>query len=347
MKRWACVARLGGLGDNLIAASVLAPLKRLGYMVDVVTAEPNHVVFYHNPHVDKLSVKNSDRDLPKISDPAWYSWFQSRAQEYDLFVPLSHSCENRHALFPMQEAFWWRPEYRRRLCAGSYLETVHDIAGVPHEFGPLFYPSEEETDHARATKAKMGGRVVAWVLSGSRIDKLHPYSAMAVASILREFDVQVMLIGAPNERQFSSARAIMEHVERDLGSSSRIHLAMTAQGGAQWPIRRSLVQVQVCDLVIGPDTGIMWSVATEPVPKIALMSHASAENITMHWVNTTTLHADQNRVPCWPCHRLHNDPSTCVPTKKEEGSDAGRTGAACMADISVADILQNVRKILQ
>ena len=56
--RWACVARLGGLGDNLIAASVLAPLKRMGYMVEVMCSAPNHVVFHRNPHIDKLSVKH-------------------------------------------------------------------------------------------------------------------------------------------------------------------------------------------------------------------------------------------------------------------------------------------------
>lgn len=59
-----------------------------------------------------------------------------------------------------------------------------------------------------------------------------------------------------------------------------------------------------------------------------MVSHASAENITSHWVNATTLHADPARVPCWPCHRLHEDPSTCVTNK--EGN-----GVACISDISV------------
>jgi hypothetical protein len=34
------------------------------------------------------------------------------------------------------------------------------------------------------------------------------------------------------------------------------------------------------------------SAAFEAMPKIMLLSHASEENITKHWVNTTTLHAD-------------------------------------------------------
>jgi hypothetical protein len=89
------------------------------------------------------------------------------------------------------------------------------------------------------------------------------------------------------------------------------------------------------DLVVTPDTGTAWAVAFEPMPKIVMVSHASAENITKHWVNTTTLQADQNRVPCFPCHRLHNDPSTCVSNK--EGN-----GAACISDISVDRLVQTV-----
>jgi hypothetical protein len=66
-----------------------------------------------------------------------------------------------------------------------------------------------------------------------------------------------------------------------------------------------------------------------------MVSHASVENITKHWVNTTTLHADPNRVPCWPCHRLHDDPSTCVVNKEENG-------AACISDVSVENLVRTV-----
>ena len=36
---WVGIARLGGIGDNLIAASVLRPLKKMGYKVDVVSPD--------------------------------------------------------------------------------------------------------------------------------------------------------------------------------------------------------------------------------------------------------------------------------------------------------------------
>ena len=140
MKRWAAICRFGSIGDNLIAGSPLAVLKRLGYMTEVITSPPSHVVYLHNPHIDKLSVKVSERDLPK-GGFEWQQWVESRAQEYDLFGHLSHSGEGRHAVFRNQTEFWWPQDYRRKRCAGSYLETAHDIVGVPHEFGPLYFSS--------------------------------------------------------------------------------------------------------------------------------------------------------------------------------------------------------------
>jgi ADP-heptose:LPS heptosyltransferase len=343
---WVGIARLGGVGDDLLAASVARPFKKMGYNVDMLTGEGNHVVYYNNPNIDKVSVKR-DGDLPKNNQELWLAWFQSRAAEYDQFVHLSHSMEMRHALFPSMTAFWWPQEYRRKLCGGSYLETVHDIANVPYDFGPLFYASAEEKDRAVETKKKVGPRVIGWVLAGSRLDKIYPYSPHVIARIIKEFNAPILLIGAPNEKQLACAKAIQETVMQTNSTLDGLHLAMTTSGNvagaekaesADWPIRRSLAQLQACDLVITPDTGLAWGVAFEPMPKIVTVSHASEQNITKHWLNCTTLHADPARVPCWPCHRLHNDISTCVKAKDAEA-------AACMADISVEDLMQNVKKL--
>jgi len=101
-------------------------------------------------------------------------------------------------------------------------------------------------------------------------------------------------------------------------------------------VRRVISFAQACDIVVGPDTGPMWGVAFEPdVHKVMLLSHASAENITKHWLNTDTLCADQGRVPCYPCHQLHNEPRTCTPNKD-------KSGAACITDIGTDLIVSTV-----
>src|SRR5262245_57835348 len=142
-KGWACICRLGGIGDNLIASSVLRPLHTLGYRNEVITSENAACVFLNNPFVDKLSVKR-DGEIP--GGDYWQTWFATRSNEYDLMVNLSNSCETRHALHRGTTGFWWPQDYRREMCAGSYLETAHKIVGVPMEFGPLFFPTEEEYD---------------------------------------------------------------------------------------------------------------------------------------------------------------------------------------------------------
>ncbi len=337
MNRWAGVARFGGVGDNLMAASPLPLLKRLGYMTEVISSPPNYSVYLHNPYIDKLSVKNVDEDLPKNDMLGWQKWFDSRAKEYDHFVHASHSCEGRHAFFKSMTAFWWPEEMRRKVAAGSYLETVHDIAGVHYEFAPLFYPTPEEYAMAFMTKKQIGEKFILWVLSGTRIDKVYPYTTMAVARIIKELGVPVVLMGGPSEKEHSMAQKVREHVEVANGGRKGLHLAVPAVGGELcWPLRTSLTFALVADLVVTPDTGTAWAVAFEQMPKVVTLSHASKENITKHWVNTVTLHADPDRVPCWPCHRLHDDPSTCVVNR--EGN-----GAKCISDISVERLVQTIK----
>jgi ADP-heptose:LPS heptosyltransferase len=341
---WACVCRLGGLGDNLVAASVLAPLKRLGYMVEMLTSESFACIFQNNPSVDKLSIKR-DEDIPKGAE--WVKWFVARGHEYmGGLWNLSHSMEKQHALFETDTNFWWPQDFRRKLCAGSYLETVWDIVGLPtpYEFGqPLFFPTDEEREIAQKTKAKIGKRYLAWVLSGSRVDKVYPYTAQTICRIIKELNIPVVMFGVGG-RQFEMAKTVEEDVRRTNSSTEGLHLALSPEnsdpGGHQhWSVRRSLSQAIAADLVITPDTGMAWAVAMEAMPKIVLISHASAENITKHWRNTTTLHADPDNVPCWPCHRLHNTMATCTPFLP------GTEVAACMADISVERIMGHIERL--
>src|SRR5262249_47630602 len=101
-QRWACVARMGGIGDNLIAASVLRPLKGLGYNVEVMTSKLAAAVYQNNPFIDKLTVKE-DGDIP--GGDLGTAWFKARAKECDQFFHLSYSVEVRHALHVNQAPF--------------------------------------------------------------------------------------------------------------------------------------------------------------------------------------------------------------------------------------------------
>lgn len=339
---WAAVARFGGIGDNLMAASAVGALKRKGLKVEVITsADCAWQVFQHNPNIDKLSIKTKSEMAPAGLE--WQKWFRGRADEYDAFAHLSHSCEGLLAFFPASTQFQWPAHVRRKIANVNYLEIVHDIAGVDYNFGPLFYASEAERAQALETKTKVGPRCIAWILSGTRIDKIHPHAPGIIARILKEIGAPIVMMGKEG-KNFDDAKAIQQHVERTNGSSAGLHIAISSHADERgnrafdWPVRRGIAFAQACDMVIGPDTGFMWGVAFEQMPKLMLLSHASPENITKHWINTVTLHADQARVPCWPCHQLHDTPDTCTPNKENNG-------AACMTDISVDRVVETVRKI--
>jgi len=336
MKRWAAIARMGGVGDNLVAGSPLRALKRQGYMTEVITSEPNHVVYFNNPHIDKLTVKNVERDIANKDHSKWQAWMAARANEYDVFVHASHSMEGRHAVFKDMTSFWWPEEYRRKICAGSYLETAHDLAGVPYEFGPLYFMTDEERANAAQATKIMGERYLCWVLSGTRIDKIYPPAPHAIARIVKEVGAPVMLLGGPSEKEHFMAKKILEIAKSQNGVRDGVHSAVPEPSGERsWPLRTTLGLAMGASLVVTPDTGPAWAVAMESMPKIVMVSHASAENITKHWINTVTLHADPNHVPCWPCHRLHDDISTCVENKDTEG-------AACISDISIETLVRAV-----
>jgi hypothetical protein len=90
-------------------------------------------------------------------------------------------------------------------------------------------------------------------------------------------------------------------------------------------IRQTLALAQVVNLVVGPETGVLNAVAFEPNGKVIMLSHSSKENLSKHWVNTTTL--TPANTPCYPCHRLHYDSQFC---HLVEGTHA----AACQDDIA-------------
>ena len=340
-KGWAGICRMGGVGDDLVAASVLRPLKKLGYNVEILTAGKGDActIFRNNPFVDKISLK-FDGDIPS-GGTEWQEWFAKRSKEYDVFANLSHSMEYQHAFFKSQTQFWWPQDYRRKIAGGSYLETVHDIVGVPYIFGPLLFPTDEEVENAeRMRDEQVKGRFLAWVISGSRVDKIYPWAPMVIARIIIELGIPVVLFGI-GDKQAELANGIRDHVIRQNGTRDMFHMVVQDHHPPEmrWPLRTSLSACMAADCVGTPDTGMAWAVAFEQMPKVVMVSHASVENITKHWVNTTTLHADPFRVPCWPCHRLHDTIDTCVPNK-----DGGHA-AACISDISAQTVVDAVKAV--
>lgn len=342
-KPWVGLFRAAGIGDSLIASSPLSLLAK-DYNIEMLCDGEWAYMWDNNPYITKLTKLPEDcppRNLPNSVE--WEKWWRDRARGFEKFFNLSHSCEYSLAFAPGQVMFDWPASLRRSLSNRNYLEMVHDICEVPHDFtiGPRFYPTDEEREKAIETKSRMGERLLGICLAGSRIDKVWPYLGQLVVKVRRELGLTVVLFGAPAQRDWLLCQKVFEIVEQHLGTKEGVFSAITNDGkltAADWPVRRTLAQLQTCDAVITPDTGTAWAVAMEPMPKLVLLSHASKFNITEHWRNTISLHADPKRVPCWPCHRLHDTPDTCV---KAEKADA----AACMADIHDTVVMEHLHRI--
>lgn len=330
------------VGDNLIVTTAFEALKKKWGHLEVITKKPIGVVFENNPHIDKLTMR--DTDIPATDAGTYRKWFIDRSQEYDFFMDLGQSCEWAHAQFTPQSAFWWPLAIRRKRFGGSYLETVHDICDVPyHPIGAQFYPTHEEDARAQETRAEKHGKgpVIGWVCCGSRVDKHHPRDDIIVAQLIRELGATVVLFGSYAERDWDVAKRIEKAVRLLNNGNSKLSLCLSpSKEDDSWPIRRGLTQLRHCDLVVTVDTGPFWAVSQHEVPKILMPSHASAENIAKHARNTVSLHADNTRVTCNPCHRLHDDATTCV-------SNAENDGAACLSDISVASIVETAKALLE
>src|SRR6516165_8375704 len=133
------------------SAQITSSLPCLSRRYEVICAEPYHVVFENNPHVDKLTVKKSG--TPGGDGMAFQNYWLDRADDYEFFIHLSHTCEGLRAIAASQTAFYWPAEARRKLFGQSYLETVGDIAGVPYDrLAPDFYPTDAERDDALEIK---------------------------------------------------------------------------------------------------------------------------------------------------------------------------------------------------
>jgi len=341
MTTWCGVARFGGIGDDLIASSVLPGLKRKYGMVEVLTNKPQGIVFENNPNIDKLTYIK-EGDIPDQHAEVWQEWFVKRSHEYDgNFWHLSHTCEMDLALFPGQGKFNAIPEFRRKYCGINYLEYVHDFCGLPYApIGARFYPTDAEQATAQQDKVEKllngsgsGRPLIGYVCSGTRVDKRHPLAGIFLARLISELGATVALFGG-----WHKDRMIGEEIEKQVRNHNRnldgIRSCISISDKEDiWPLRRGLTQLQNCDMVITPDTGPAWAVSMVHIPKILIVSHASAENIGKYWVDTTILEADRSRVPCYPCHRLHTDFRTCTPNFDE-------TGPACTSDVSVEAIVR-------
>jgi len=347
-----CVVRYGGFGDMIQTSSILPALKDEGWHVTVMTTPKGYDILKADPHVDRFLLQDGNPDqVPNGELGAfWATW----EKKFDRWINLSESVEGTLLAIPGRTNHSWPDSLRRELLNQNYLEFTHKIAQVPMPPRPAFYQTDEEFEWAAREILPFGkdAFLVMVVLAGSSVHKAYPHMDNVVGRLLRAIpEAKVIFVGD------YGCQILEAGWEKDPRVMCR---------SGVWSIRQSLVAARECDLVIGPETGVLNAVAYTENSKIVLLSHSSVENLTRDWKNTVSMLPAAD-VKCYPCHRLHYSRDHCpewrVPVANHpissdvkllnQMAEAGHvvdglfaTGAAlCAASISPDDICEAIERI--
>jgi ADP-heptose:LPS heptosyltransferase/predicted SAM-dependent methyltransferase len=309
----AAVMRPGAYGDALMASSVFRHLKREGYHVTVYTEEPGEQILRHDPHVDRIVMIGTGQ----IPTGFLAQYFQHEVKKYERAIDLMECVEKNALGWPRDCRYFWPAKVRRQIFGDNYVERIHQLAELPQaEYEQRYYATAAEQAEAKAwQKAHCGDEpMVVIAPTGSTAPKFWPY-LQGFLKQLAAVEIHAVILG--------DLRGMKAPAD------PRIH-----EIGLAWPMRKALALALRADVVIGQETGLLNAVAMEPMRKIVLLSHSTAENLTKHWVNTETL---TGNVPCYPCHRIHLSFDHCV---RDEATGA----AACQAAISPEALMEQVRR---
>lgn len=327
----AAVVRYGAYGDLLQTSSVLAGLKAQGYHVTLFTSPPGHEVIAHDPNLDELYLQDKDQ-VPNHLLGEFWGYHKRR---FDKWVQLSESVEVSLLVNPGKTIHGWPPAARHAVLNRNYLEIQHLIAGVPHVPQVRFFPTETEAAWARKERAsllygrssheafQLKGRLVMWALSGSSVHKTWGGLDQAIARILLTFPACHLVLVGGNDCVI---------LEQGWEKEPRVH-----QRCGRYSIRQTLSLVQKCDVVIGPETGVLNAVSQDKMPKVLFLSHSTHENLSRDWVNVYALASKHtvcpgrgnNEAPA--CHQLHYSWEFCQQYLAPDDPQAGT--AQCQRDI--------------
>ena len=316
------VVRYGGIGDMIQTSSIFPSLKAQGYHLTMYTTPAGHVILKEDPHIDAWHIQDTDQ----VPNNQLCDFWDHHKKRFDKWVNLSGSVECTLLSQPGSPASNLPHAVRHSLQNRNYLEFTHDIAGVPHEFHQKVYLAPHEISWAKKERKAITDRpLVFFSLSGSSVHKVYPHMDEVISRIVKTLGMDVVLMGDDPCR-------ILEQGWQD---SKRVHCR-----SGKYKIRESLALAGQCDIIIGPETGLLNAYGLEPIPKVLFLSHSSHENLSKHWRNTVAL--APKGVDCHPCHLLHYSFATC---HEHQHADGSRTGTArCAWAISGDDVMQAVKR---
>lgn len=291
----ACVVRYGAFGDMIQSATVFPALKERLHHVVLSTTTRGYEIIRNDPNIDTVLVQGNDQ----IKNEELGEFWGLLKRPFRKFINLSESVERSLLTVEGDRAFNWNKDFRDMVMNVDYIEGVHAIAGIKGaKKRPFFYPSKSEKELAEKTRLGLGlkNKVIMWVISGSSVHKIWPYMDAVFARLMVNYDnVKIVTVGDD----------LCKMIEYPWTNEKRV-----IRKSGKWGIRNTMSFIPYCDVIVGPETGVMNAAAYLDVPKVAFLSHSSISNFGHDWVNASVL-APEN-TECYPCHKLHYTWRTCV-----------------------------------
>lgn len=309
------IVRYGAFGDLLMASSILPQLKEQGYHITLYSVPRGYEVVKHDPHIDHVILQ----DHNQVPNAALGDFFAHIEKKYDRFINLCESVEGTFLAMPDRAIAKMPQAARHKLMDFNYVEFTHTLAGLPYKPAVKFYATDDEKAWARRQRQKIGGDFVVMLsLAGSSIHKAWPHIDAVFARLLVTLpEVRIILVGD----------ATCQMLEAGWENESRV-----IRRSGVWSIRESLSFLEQCDMVIGPETGVLNAASFMPMPKIVTLSHSSNVNLTRDWVNTVAL--EPQNTPCFPCHRMIYGFEHCHEGFIDIDGTPTRVGSLCQVNIS-------------
>ena len=319
-KNTVCLVRYGGFGDLVQISSIFPLIKAQGKRVCVNVTENGIDLLHGDPNVDELLIQKTDQVPNNELGPYW----DRLAPLFDRFHNLGGVIEQQLLCLPDQDIYKWSQAKRHKKLNKNYAEALHDAAEVERRFKNKFYPTTSEKKWVKKQRKKMrldGAYTVLIALSGSSVHKAYPFMDNVMAALLVTHpDIRFIMVG-------DEACQILE---AGWEKEKRVFLR-----SGKWSIRETLAFAQRCDMVVGPETGVLNAVSSEDLAKIVMLSHSSPENLTKHWINTTAL--EPTDVGCFPCHQMHYGFKNC-------NQDDRTGGAMCAVNIAPDDVVYAIEQ---
>ena len=325
-----CLIRTSAIGDTVHALGLLNGLRK-GYpdahLTWVLQTIPYEMV-QHQPGINQFITFNRKGGLKD-----WRELLgKLRAQSFDLaVVPQASAKVSLITLlvkagirlgfdFKRSREFHWLvtnrhiPSRPMGHVQDQFLEFLENLGITDYQAQWHFAFTSEELAWQQSYFNALGRPAAGFVIASAHPEKDWPADryARTIDYVSRVLDLQPLLIGGPSEaeRKLAAAVAEMSHCEPTLALEK--------------PIRRTMLQLAGCRLLISPDTGPLHIAVALNVPTIGLYGYSNPKR-------------------CGPYRRFpdllidkYNDPG------EENAPITRKTRPGRMRKISVAEVIEKI-----